>query len=178
MFGLRSIFAFLLLFGSGAHSTDLYDYQIKKTYFTMPDGVQLAVSLWMPQPKAANEKFPVLLEILPYRKDDMFYCRDFQLYDYFAKRGYVLAKVDVRGTGSSFGAYPPKEYDAQEIDDAVSLIDQLARQQWSNGSVGMWGISWSGFNSLMVAMRNPPALKAVISVDSSDDLFHDDVRIE
>ena len=40
----------------------------------------------------------------------------------------------------------------------------------------MWGISWGGFNAIQVAMRRPPALKAIIAVDASDDLFHDDVH--
>jgi putative CocE/NonD family hydrolase len=40
----------------------------------------------------------------------------------------------------------------------------------------MWGISWGGFNAIQVALRRPPALKAIIAVDASDDLFHDDVH--
>ena len=44
------------------------------------------------------------------------------------------------------------------------------------GAVGMWGISWGGFNAIQVALRRPPALKAILAVDASDDLFHDDVH--
>jgi hypothetical protein len=40
----------------------------------------------------------------------------------------------------------------------------------------MWGISWGGFNAIQVALRRPPALKAILAVDASDDLFHDDVH--
>jgi hypothetical protein len=40
----------------------------------------------------------------------------------------------------------------------------------------MWGISWGGFNAIQVALRRPPALRAIIAVDASDDLFHDDVH--
>jgi len=42
--------------------------------------------------------------------------------------------------------------------------------------VGMWGISWGGFNALQVAMRRPPGLKAILALHASDDLFHDDVH--
>ena len=56
------------------------------------------------------------------------------------------------------------------------MIAWLAGQPWCTGAVGMWGISWGGFNAIQVALRRPPALKAIIAVDASDDLFHDDVH--
>ena len=40
----------------------------------------------------------------------------------------------------------------------------------------MMGISWSGFNSLQMAMRHAPELKAIIAVDATAELFHDDVH--
>ncbi len=42
----------------------------------------------------------------------------------------------------------------------------------------MWGISWGGFNSIQMAMREPapPALKAICALMATDDLFHDDVH--
>jgi hypothetical protein len=87
-----------------------------------------------------------------------------------------LAKVDIRGTGGSEGALPEREYSTIEQDDAVEIIRQLAADPRSNGNVGMWGISWGGFNALQVAMRQPPALKAILALHASDDLYHDDVR--
>ena len=44
------------------------------------------------------------------------------------------------------------------------------------GKVGMFGISWGGFNSIQLAMRHPPALKAILAVDATEQLFHDDVH--
>jgi predicted acyl esterase len=44
----------------------------------------------------------------------------------------------------------------------------VADQSWSNGKVGMYGKSWGGFNGLQVAYEQPPALKAVISLYSTD----------
>ncbi|MFI5209945.1 MAG: CocE/NonD family hydrolase, partial [Gemmatimonadales bacterium] len=142
----------------------------------MPDGIRLAVTWWRPTATRPGETFPVLLEYLPYRKDDSFYQRDFPLYDYFARRGFIMAKVDIRGSGASEGHLPPREYSDEELADADEIIRQLAAAPGSNGRVGMWGISWGGFNSLQVAMRHPPALKAIIALHASDDLFHDDVR--
>lgn len=149
------------------------EFTISRDFMTMPDGVRLSVTWYRPD---TPEKVPVLLEMLPYRKDDMFYQRDYPLYSYFARRGYAVLKVDVRGTGSSQGTLPPYEYSEQEIQDALEVIDQASRQPWCNGRVGMFGISWSGFNALQVALRNPPALKAILALHASDDLYHDDVH--
>jgi predicted acyl esterase len=141
----------------------------------MPDGVRLAVTWFRPRARNSDETFPVLFEFLPYRKDDSFYERDYPLYGYFARRGFLMAKVDLRGTGSSEGRAPAREYSDQELDDAVAIIEALAREPGSNGKVGMWGISWGGFNALQVAMRNPPALAAVLAAHASDELYRQSV---
>ncbi len=154
----------------------LYRYTTRRGYLSVSDGAKLAVTWWVPTPRHPGERFPALLEFLPYRKDDSFYARDFPLYDYFTRRGFLMAKVDIRGTGGSSGPVPAREYSEQELDDAVAIIAELARHPTSNGSVGMWGISWGGFNAIQVAMRNPPALRAIIALHASDDLYHDDVR--
>jgi hypothetical protein len=142
----------------------------------MSDGTRLAVTWWLPTAKHPGERFPALLELLPYRKDDSFYARDFPLYDYFVRRGFLMAKVDIRGTGGSSGPLPEREYSEAELDDAVAIIAELARYPTSNGHVGMWGISWGGFNALQVAMRRPAGLNAILALHASDDLYHDDVR--
>lgn len=159
----------------GNASSD-YEFEIRRDGLIMSDNTRLAVTYFMPIPEKKNEKFPVLLELLPYRKDDLFYLRDYPVYSYFVRRGYVMAKVDIRGTGSSDGRVPSREYSEVELNDAVEIIAQLAKKPWSNGNVGMWGISWGGFNAIQVAMRRPPALKAILALDASDDLFHDDVH--
>jgi len=153
-----------------------YQFHIERDWLTMPDGVRLSVSYFKPTPREPGERFPVLFEYLPYRKDDFFYRRDYPLYSYYARRGYVVAKVDIRGTGSSEGHAPPREYSDEEMADALEIIAHLAAAPWSTGKVGMMGISWSGFNALQVAMRQPPALKAILAIHASDDLFHDDIH--
>ncbi len=154
----------------------IYDFTIETSWLTMKDGVRLAATFFKPVPRQEDEKFPVLFEFLPYRKDDSYYLRDYPLYSYFVKRGFIMAKVDIRGTGSSQGQLPPREYSEQELDDAVEIIDQLSRMSESNGRVGMWGISWGGFNAIQVAMRQPQALKAILAAHATDDLYHDDIH--
>ncbi len=142
----------------------------------MPDGTRLATTIFMPRAHRCGQKFPVLLELLPYRKDDTFFLMDYPTYSYFARRGFITVKVDIRGTGASQGSTPAREYSDIELADAEEIIRQLAAMEESNGHVAMWGISWSGFNAIQVAMRRPPALKAIIAMHSSDDLYHDDLH--
>lgn len=168
--GFRWAFLLLALLPFSAGGSEI---EIKTDTLKMADGVKLSVTYFLPK---TQEKVPVLLEMLPYRKDDEFLERDYSLCEYFARNGFAVARVDVRGTGSSGGKLPAREYSEAELRDAVSIIDQLSRLAWSNGNVGMYGISWSGFNAIMTAMRKPKALKAILAVDASDDLFHDDVH--
>jgi len=146
---------------------------IKEVWIPMPDGVRLAASLFMPADRDASVKYPVLLEYLPYRKDES---RNncFALFAYFVARGYVVARVDIRGSGTSEGKLIAYEYTDQEQEDGEVVIDWLSKQAWSTGKVGMFGISWGAFNSIHMAMRNPPALKAIVAVEGTDDLFRDD----
>jgi hypothetical protein len=68
------------------------------------------------------------------------------------------------------------EYLQQELDDGVAIMAWLARQPWCTGDIGMIGISWGGFNGLQIAAMQPPQLKAVVSVCSTDDRYADDVH--
>jgi predicted acyl esterase len=51
------------------------------------------------------------------------------------------------------------------------VIDWLSKQPWSNGNVGTMGISWGGFNAIQMALRHPPALKAIIAVCATENYF-------
>jgi len=157
-------------------SAPVYDFTIENNWLAMKDGTRVSVTIFKPTPVTPGEKFPVLFEFLPYRKDDSGYGGTYSQYAYFVRRGYVMVRADIRGTGSSEGAVPDREYSEQELDDACDIIDQLSKRPDSNGRVGMWGKSWGGFNSIQVAMRQPPALKAILATEATDDLFHDDVH--
>jgi predicted acyl esterase len=149
--------------------------EIKEVWIPMPDGVRLAASLFMPANREGTDAFPVLLEYLPYRKDESRKSR-FALFSYFVARGYIVARVDIRGTGTSEGRLIEYEYADQEQEDGEVVIDWLSKQSWSTGEVGMFGLSWGAFNSIQMAMRNPPALKAIVAVQGTDDLYRDDVH--
>ncbi len=152
-----------------------YGMTLRTVWIPMKDGVRLAADLYMPTGAKPGTRFPVLFNYLPYRKDESRGNR-YPLFSYFVKRGYVVARVDIRGTGDSEGHLIHYEYTDQELNDGEVVIDWLSKQPWSNGKVGMFGISWGGFNSIMMAMRNPPALKAIIPLMATDELYHDDVH--
>lgn len=153
-----------------------FGFDVVKRWLRMPDGVRLAATIFMPRSRRKSQRFPVLLELLPYRKDDTFYLADYPTYSYFARHGFIAVKVDIRGTGASQGDVPPCEYSEIEQTDAVEIIRQLAAMPEANGNVGMWGISWSGFNAIQLAMRRPKELKAILAMHASDDLYHDDLH--
>ncbi len=158
--------------------TDSALYQTQTLYnlrLKMRDGIELSANLWMPIPKTEGEKFPAILEMIPYRKDDWRFVGDHQRGAYFAQRGFAFCRLDVRGTGSSEGiAYD--EYTPAETQDGCEAVEWLAAQPWCNGNVGMWGISYGGFTSIQVAMLQPPHLKAIIPMYATDDRYTDDVH--
>jgi predicted acyl esterase len=155
---------------------DPHKVRMVQEWIPMLDGVRLSATLYMPGTAKPGEKFPALLEYLPYRKDDATAARDYPVHSWFAEHGYVSVRVDIRGFGASEGTPTEREYSEQEQLDGEQVIAWLAAQPWSTGKVGMFGISWGGFNSIQMAMRHPPALKAILAVDATEELFHDDIH--
>jgi predicted acyl esterase len=147
---------------------------IEHTLIPLKDGTMLAARIWLPD-DAERNPVPAILEYLPYRKRDGTYERDALTYPYLAGHGYAGVRVDLRGSGESTGLLFD-EYARQEQDDGLEVITWLAAQPWCNGAVGMMGISWGGFNGLQIAARRPPALKAIVTICSTDDRYADDVH--
>jgi predicted acyl esterase len=148
--------------------------EIKNLWIPLSDGTKLAARLWLPT-DAEKNPVPALLEFLPYRKTDGTHVRDALTHPYLAGHGYAAIRVDMRGNGDSEGLMED-EYALQEQDDALEVIAWLAKQSWCTGKVGMFGISWGGFNALQVAARQPPALKAIVTICSTDDRYEDDIH--
>ncbi len=152
-----------------------FGMRVETTVIPMPDGINLAVDLFIPTGGTEGQKFPVLLEYLPYRKDEGL-DRNSSMNAYFVERGYVVARVDIRGTGNSDGMLVPYEYSDQEWADGDAVLSWLAAQPWSSGKVAMFGISWGGFNAIQMAGRGHPALKTIIAIDATEDLYQEDVH--
>jgi len=147
---------------------------IENVWIPLSDGNRLAARIWLPV-ESGSEPVPAILEYIPYRKRDFMRARDEPIHRYFAGHGYAAVRVDLRGSGDSDGVLLD-EYLLQEQLDGVEVIDWIAAQPWCSGAVGMIGISWGGFNALQVATHQPSALKAIITLCSTDDRYADDVH--
>ena len=126
---------------------------IENDWITLSDGRRLAARLWLPD-SASLTPAPAVLEYLPYRKRDGTAQRDECTYSDFAQAGIVGVRVDIAGCGESDGLFDD-EYSEQELGDGEEVIAWIASQHWCNGSVGIMGISWGGFNALQLAERKP-----------------------
>ncbi|MGH2680567.1 MAG: CocE/NonD family hydrolase [Actinomycetota bacterium] len=143
----------------------------ERRFLEMDDGVRIALTLHLPE---TAPPWPVVFEARPYRKDDLSDAT--AIYRRLCDEGELaVCRADVRGTGSSEGD-ATDEYTERELRDHEATIAWLAAQEWSNGSVGMYGTSYSGFNALQVAARRPPALKAIIPIYATDRRYTDDVH--
>jgi uncharacterized protein len=145
---------------------------IENQWIALPDGRRLAARMWLP---AGTGPFPAILEYLPYRKRDGTAARDETTHRVFAEAGYACVRVDIAGTGDSEGQFDD-EYSEQELSDGEAILNWIADQEWCDGTIGMIGISWGGFNALQLAYRRPEVLKAVVSVASTADRYADDIH--
>ncbi|MFB1036432.1 MAG: CocE/NonD family hydrolase, partial [Sinobacterium sp.] len=147
---------------------------IEHCWIPMADGIRLSARIWIPE-DAETKPVPAIFEYIPYRKRDSVRLRDETMHPYFASHGYACIRVDIRGSGDSEGLLTD-EYLQQELNDGVTVIEWLEKQPWCDGRIGMYGISWGGFNGLQIAAMQPPQLKAIVSVCSTDDRYADDVH--
>lgn len=146
----------------------------ENVFIPVTDGLRLAARIW--RPEGSDERpVPVILEYIPYRKRFGTAVRDEHTHKYLAGYGYACVRLDIRGTGESDGVLRD-EYLQSELDDGVAAIEWLAEQPWCDGNVGMMGISWGGFNALQIAAMQPPPLKAIVTIASTDDRYADDIH--
>ena len=162
--------------------------------------IKLAVTFCVPisiSNSGAIERLPVILESLPYRKNDSEYPIRPNQWDYFTSRGFIYAQVDLRGTGSSEGKRLEYEYTKAEILDLTQVIEYLTDSNLStwfdgkivtNGCIGMWGQSWSAFNSLILSgWKNDPTvpqsiknrligLKTIVPMHGAINLYEGDIH--
>ncbi|TML24123.1 MAG: CocE/NonD family hydrolase [Actinobacteria bacterium] len=143
----------------------------RRAWIPLADGTRLAARLWLP----ATLPAPALLEALPYRMDDLTASYSSEYERLCREGGLAVARVDLRGTGSS-GGVAVDEYAPLEQADLAEVIEWLSSQRWCTGRVGMYGTSYSGFNSIQMAVERPAALHAICAIYATDDRYTDDVH--
>jgi hypothetical protein len=137
----------------------------------MRDGINLLADVVRPD---APGKFPVLIAASPYPRQIQNLGAPFGFIeagasDFFAPRGYVHVIANLRGTSGSGGTFG--FFDAQERRDMYDLVEWAAAQPWSDGNVGMIGISYFAMTQLEAAVEQPPHLKAIFPLETTVDLY-------
>ena len=137
----------------------------------MRDGITLLADVHRPN---APGTFPVLIAASPYPRQiqDLGAPAGFieaGASDFFVPRGYVHLIANLRGTGGSGGTFG--FFDSQERRDMHDLVEWAAVQPWSDGNVGMVGISYFAMTQMEAAVERPPHLKAIMPVAGSFDLY-------
>ena len=119
----------------------------------MRDGVVLRADVHRPY---GGGRFPVLVYRTPYGRAET---PPDPLVLAAVRRSYAVVLQDVRGRYGSGGVFQPYR---QEGHDGYDTIEWAARQPWSNGAVGTFGLSYPGAVQWLAAVERPPSLKAMV----------------
>jgi uncharacterized protein len=145
----------------------------EERFIRMDDGIELGATITYPSNDGAAPapgRFPVVLNMTPYGRDGGCSCESAGDY---ATRGFVLAVVDVRGTGGSQGNLDQNYFSPREARDGYDLVEFLGTQPWSNGKVGMSGGSYLGITQYLTAEQDPPHLAAIVPDEALADVYND-----
>jgi putative CocE/NonD family hydrolase len=145
---------------------------VPNTFITISDGCRLAAKMWLPDQEG---KYPAVLEVQPYRKNDGTQEIDAITFPYIAGSGFACLRIDSRGSGDSEGDIAD-EYTRRQQLDAYEVVQWAASQPWCDGNVSIMGVSWGGFIALQAAALQPPNLKSIIACVATDDRFEDDMH--
>jgi len=150
-----------------AYAPVLYTRQQRTSvYLTLRDGTRLAIDLHRPlvDGQPVSTPLPVVWQHALSRRapSDTRPAALTRRVPELVKHGYVVAEVERRGLGASFGARRGYN-DRTEARDAYEVTEWLARQPWSSGRVGVIGCSNTGDAAMHAASYAPPSLKAVMA---------------
>ena len=128
----------------------------------MRDGVKLYAALYRP---VDGERFPVLLIRSPYSTQHPRYV-DWAVR--FARSGYAVVMQDGRGRYESEGKWRPY---VDEADDGYDTQQWLGAQNWCDGNIGTFGVSYPGFTQLLPAPYRSPYVKALVPIANQEDNY-------
>jgi uncharacterized protein len=165
-------------------------------YVKMPDGVEIAVSVYLPPDLKPGEKVPALMRTTRYWREPqksavlkmllaLHVVHSDLLVDerviYYNKRRFAVLLVDARGSGAS-GGHRALEFSPKEVADMGDLAAWAAQQPWCNGRVGTFGISYEGNTAELAAVPNQRAIRALAPLydtfDQSEDEGEGGVALE
>ena len=151
------------LFAAPPVETTPYEIVVQKDIMVkMRDGAKLGIDIHRParQGNPVNGSFPVILIRTLGGKQNI--DRIFHPVD-FVQRGYIIVIQDVRGLYSSDGSY---YHGRDEGRDGYDTIEWIATQPWSDGKIGMTGVSYGAAVQTAAAALNPPHLSSLFHIES------------
>ena len=120
-------------------------------YISLKDGVRLSYVSYRPDD---GRTYPVLINFSPYAESTTEAAGAQSYLDH----GYIYVAVDIRGTGCSTGTL--SLFDPLLADDGVQAVEFIGARPWSNGSVGMVGVSYRGHSQVFTASKHPKYLRS------------------
>jgi len=169
----------------------------KDVPLVMRDGVRIATNIYRPDKPG---KFPVIMSFSPYGKDvppqeygkvlqgmadngqsigkiRISQSTPFEAPDpaFWVAHDYTVIHVDVRGFGKSGGKREGtlRSWSEAEIQDYYEIIEWAGQQEWSNGNVGLSGVSYLAMSQFHAASICPPHLKAINPWEGVSDAYRD-----
>ncbi|KAH8691272.1 Alpha/Beta hydrolase protein [Talaromyces proteolyticus] len=170
----------------------IFEQNVSVPLHTCEEGL-IRVNLYRPHDSEAGVKYPVLVTYGPYGKDvhyENFRKASFDEVNpdhksvhsawetpdpaWWTKSGYIIVRADERGIGQSPGVLDTMSRSTSEA--FCDVIEWAADQPWSNGKVGLLGISYYAGTQWRVAARNPRGLAAIIPWEGMSDYYRDRCR--
>ena len=187
-FSVIFVVSWFVLVGSLASAQDELsepEYSVifeKDVPIQVRDGTVLRADIYRPDvPQGNTEKFPALISLSAYQKamdrilphEPPFTHVERPEPDWWVPRGYTLVFIDTRGTGTSPGQ--SDLWSMQEAWDYYDSIEWAADQPWSNGKVGLVGVSYYAITQWNVSSLQPPSLTTIIPWEGWADMYRDSV---
>jgi hypothetical protein len=143
-----------------------FETAIVEQYRTPIDEL-VEMDTWVARP-AVGEKVPIVLDVTPYYGGGAPSGLG-RVGLELIQRGYAVGVSSVRGTGQSGGCFT--QGGPQEARDTAAVVEHLAAQPWSNGNVGLMGVSYDGTTPQEIWVEAPPHLKTIVPIAGISDMY-------
>jgi len=176
----RLLLILLIIPAIGFSQADTISYSRREVMITMRDGVKLNTLIYTPQ---SPGKFPILFLRTPYGVSKIVSPNKFEYVKDMARDGYVFVFQDIRGRYKSEGKFEMQRFtrdkkNPKSIDESTDTYDAIgwliANVKDNNGKVGMYGISYGGWTTMMGTIDPHPALTAVSEQATPSDMWMGD----